>query len=277
VVTMLKGAGKGPGPPPQPRRRSCPTRTILGGDSEARACLADGLLSARAGALPPADLCSILGSLAPPRRKSVSGATITSPRKEYEDWQADLASPRRNLVPTKTILGCNSEARACLKDELLSARAGLSRVDASQQRIARVNSVFEPMDLICLSDDPAMETCDPTRIQNGLYLGGLDGAMMWDALEVRNVNTVLSILHDGHSGITEEKPGVEYWRSPPVEDDPCQEATDALEALLLEAHWRIDAGLASGHSVLVHCMMGVSRSATVVISYIMRRHGVGRD
>ncbi|CAE8680474.1 unnamed protein product, partial [Polarella glacialis] len=88
VVTMLKGAGKGPGPPPQPRRRSCPTRTILGGDSEARACLADGLLSARAGALPPADLCSILGSLAPPRRKSVSGATITSPRKEYEDWQA---------------------------------------------------------------------------------------------------------------------------------------------------------------------------------------------
>jgi len=110
--------------------------------------------------------------------------------------------------------------------------------------------------------------------RNALYLGGFDGATMCEALEVRSVRTVVSILHQGAPPVEPRAEGVLFWRSPPVEDG--SQGVEALEALLDEAHAQIDAGLASGSSVLVHCMMGVSRSATVVAAYLMRRLGLSR-
>ena len=39
-------------------------------------------------------------------------------------------------------------------------------------------------------------------------------------------------------------------------------------------HRFIDSALADGGVVLVHCWAGVSRSATIVISYLMQKHGI---
>lgn len=115
----------------------------------------------------------------------------------------------------------------------------------------------------------------PDGFRNALYLGGIDGATMPEALDVRNVRTVVSILHGGAPPVEPRSPSVRYWRSPPVEDGP--QGAAALEALLDEAHAEIDRALASGSSVLVHCVMGVSRSATVVTSYLMRRQRLSRE
>eukprot|EP00747_Dinoflagellata_sp_TGD_P194676 gnl/TRDRNA2_/TRDRNA2_62376_c0_seq1.p1 gnl/TRDRNA2_/TRDRNA2_62376_c0~~gnl/TRDRNA2_/TRDRNA2_62376_c0_seq1.p1 ORF type:complete len:516 (+),score=77.71 gnl/TRDRNA2_/TRDRNA2_62376_c0_seq1:67-1548(+) len=160
------------------------------------------------------------------------------------------------------------------EEQLARCKSGLRKVKPGEMRIAKYQCIGEPMHQICFSDDFEKEQKDCYR--NALYLGGYDGASMHDALEVRNVRHVLSVLHSGARSPGESPaPGVSYWRSPPVEDSMSEAACAAMKALLDETLNQIDIGLANGSSVLVHCMMGVSRSATVVTAYVMRRLGVG--
>eukprot|EP00440_Ansanella_granifera_P058438 gb/GFBE01063338.1/.p1 GENE.gb/GFBE01063338.1/~~gb/GFBE01063338.1/.p1 ORF type:complete len:190 (+),score=23.06 gb/GFBE01063338.1/:1-570(+) len=129
------------------------------------------------------------------------------------------------------------------------------------------------MHQICLTDDMERERAEDS--QHALYLGSFSGASMQDALAVRNIRTVLSILHsDAHS--LPQFPGVDYWRSPNINDASTSVDSAALAGVLDEVHTRIDDGLRKG-SVLVHCMMGISRSGTAVVSYVMRKLGIGKD
>ncbi|KAF9075819.1 protein-tyrosine phosphatase-like protein [Rhodocollybia butyracea] len=50
-----------------------------------------------------------------------------------------------------------------------------------------------------------------------------------------------------------------------------------LKPHLEEACNSIDRALRSGRSVLVHCQQGISRSAAVVIAYLIRNHGMSYD
>jgi dual specificity MAP kinase phosphatase len=54
----------------------------------------------------------------------------------------------------------------------------------------------------------------------------------------------------------------------------CDDGIDTLEPELAPACAWIDRARASGGTVLVHCRVGVSRSATVVIAYVMAHLGL---
>merc|ERR1719316_1654739 len=130
---------------------------------------------------------------------------------------------------------------------------------------------MEPMSQICFSGDPMEKAAKHSH--NAIYIGTLDSACRRESLTDRNIRLVISILHESADDV-EEFEGIDYWRSPPVNDNPG--AAEKLESVLDEAHQRIDAELAKGNSVLVHCMMGISRSPSVVASYVMRKHKISQ-
>lgn len=124
-----------------------------------------------------------------------------------------------------------------------------------------------------------------------LYLGGLISTKNREGLLAHDCRYILTLLdteeapyvsespsptHDSQSGVA--RPGTTSWRRPMkcwdgivykritlMDDDDAN-----LLRHLDEAHEFITAALSTPSSVLVHCRAGISRSASVVISYLMR-------
>ncbi|CAD6591002.1 MAG: hypothetical protein ASARMPREDX12_004884 [Alectoria sarmentosa] len=111
------------------------------------------------------------------------------------------------------------------------------------------------------------------EILSRLYLGDLRAAENTKLLRRNNVSFVLSIKHKNLSRATRD--AYQQARISHVHivkrDTLCEE----LLSILGPACDMIEGGLANGRAVLVHCALGRSRSATVMIAYIMRRMDMG--
>eukprot|EP00494_Astrolonche_serrata_P003094 UN03100 len=93
-----------------------------------------------------------------------------------------------------------------------------------------------------------------------LFIGDLGGAMNnKKCLENNDIKTVISVIN---KTFTETK-GVTYHKIS-ISDDPSQN----LKVHFDKTNKLIDDSLMGSKNVLVHCNAGVSRSATVVISYL---------
>lgn len=108
---------------------------------------------------------------------------------------------------------------------------------------------------------------DLSQIQEGLFIGSVAEANNKDLLKTTNVTHVLTIA---------------VALSPPYPDDfvyKVLEVVDRSETDLTvyfdQCYSFIDQAIESGGGVLVHCFMGVSRSVTIVVAYLMRKHGIG--
>ncbi|CAG7878269.1 unnamed protein product [Brassica rapa] len=108
---------------------------------------------------------------------------------------------------------------------------------------------------------------DLSQIQQGLFIGSVAEANNKDLLKASNVTHVLTIA---------------VALSPPYPDDfvyKVIEVVDRSETDLTvyfdECYSFIDQAIESGGGVLVHCFMGISRSVTIVVAYLMRKHGIG--
>jgi hypothetical protein len=135
----------------------------------------------------------------------------------------------------------------------------------------------EMMQQICLTYDVERERAQ-TR-HNSIYwqrdTPG-QGRCCNDAFQDHSIKFVLSILEEDAPGPICAS-GVSCWRSPSVGEGEDQAALDSLDEVLSEVHKRIDDALAGGGSVLVHCSGSGVRSSTAVISYTMKRLGIGRN
>lgn len=118
------------------------------------------------------------------------------------------------------------------------------------------------------SDPPSLNHIIP-----GLYLGNFTGAIDPKTLKDNKIKAIVTLMTDP----------LPEWSQPPFRDiiyrenhffKKCDDTlTQDILRYLEDACDFIDRQLKTPGSVLVHCRMGVSRSATVVIAYIMRKYG----
>jgi len=102
----------------------------------------------------------------------------------------------------------------------------------------------------------------PTKVREKLFIGCQDSSRSKFALRNSNISHILDL--------TGAKPSFpndfEYFTVEKLEDAPCSDLLSHLPQCISF----IEKGLKDGTGVLVHCAAGVSRSASVVVSYVMK-------
>jgi protein-tyrosine phosphatase len=84
----------------------------------------------------------------------------------------------------------------------------------------------------------------------------------WQELKAYNIEAVLNMRAEYQDNFTAPLPKAYLWI--PVEDH-----TSPLPGQLLMGAQFIDNSVKSGYKVLVHCKMGIHRSATMVVAYLI--------
>lgn len=111
--------------------------------------------------------------------------------------------------------------------------------------------------------EPAIETATATQILSFLYLGNERDAANLGRLKDLGITHVLNVT--SHLPQHFESEGITYKRIP-ASDSGQQNLRQYFE----EAGLFIEEGRTAGGKVLVHCQAGVSRSATIVVSYLLQ-------
>ncbi|XVF65058.1 hypothetical protein PTKIN_Ptkin09bG0216000 [Pterospermum kingtungense] len=106
----------------------------------------------------------------------------------------------------------------------------------------------------------------PCEIEEGLFLGSIAAANNMDTLKSLNIThilTVASSLKPAHSNVF-------VYKIIPVLD---KEDTN-ISQYFDECFDFIDEAKRQGGGVLVHCFVGKSRSVTIVVAYLMKKHAL---
>ncbi|XP_010486100.1 PREDICTED: dual specificity protein phosphatase 1B isoform X2 [Camelina sativa] len=107
---------------------------------------------------------------------------------------------------------------------------------------------------------------DLSEIQQGLFIGSVAEATNSDLLKSSNVTHVLTVA----VALVPPYPNDFVYKVIEVVD---REETD-LTVYFDECFSFIDQAIQSGGGVLVHCFMGMSRSVTIVVAYLMKKYGM---
>ncbi|GMI71773.1 dual specificity protein phosphatase 1 [Hibiscus trionum] len=106
----------------------------------------------------------------------------------------------------------------------------------------------------------------PSVIEEGLFLGSIAAANNVDALKRLNITHILTVA----SSLKPAHANNFVYKVIPVMD---KEDTD-ISQYFDECFNFIDEARRQGGGVLVHCFVGKSRSVTVIVAYLMKKHGM---
>jgi hypothetical protein len=118
--------------------------------------------------------------------------------------------------------------------------------------------------------DPDEISGSADQVDAHVFIGGFRAAADPRFIRRQGITRIVKLFADSPQDA--RHPGVAYYVLPAV-DTPSYDIRPALVAAVPF----IREGVARGENVLVHCHMGISRSATVVLLYLMLEHGVSLD
>lgn len=113
----------------------------------------------------------------------------------------------------------------------------------------------------CVRDDNV-----PCQIEEGLYLGSVGAANNKSELKRLNITHILTVANS----LPPTHPNDFVYK---IINIPDREDVN-IEIYFDECFAFIDEAKRTGCGVLVHCFVGKSRSVTVVVAYLMKKHGM---
>jgi len=103
------------------------------------------------------------------------------------------------------------------------------------------------------------------QIEEGVYIGDLASASNYEKLKEHGITHIITAV----LGVSPQFPKDFTYLTVPIKDVE----TEDIRPYLGQTTSFIDNALASGGKVFVHCMCGVSRSASIVAAWLMTKRG----
>jgi protein-tyrosine phosphatase len=107
---------------------------------------------------------------------------------------------------------------------------------------------------------------EPTHIIDNIYLGSAINASHYNTLKNRNIGLVINMTYEISNYFPNE---IEYINYPLYDNNQ-----QSIKQYLLDAYDKIISFQINNRdkNILIHCFMGASRSASVVIYYLMKKY-----
>ena len=108
----------------------------------------------------------------------------------------------------------------------------------------------------------------PTEILPGIYLGNAYNASNYKTIERLNIKTIINVSKE-IPNFFEKNTAIKYLQIP-IKDDSENHITEFIRPTLefLNLHGPYD----DNNSILIHCYMGSSRSASIVLLYLIYKY-----
>nr|XP_043617318.1 dual specificity protein phosphatase PHS1 [Erigeron canadensis] len=190
---------------------------------------------------------------------------ITSKLRDFHKYAKVDAELNKELEQWNELLK-NEAVKLCQENNFNSGFFDGSEsnfvVDAYELKL-RLEHILQRISLI--SD--AGNTEKPSLITCGLYIGGALAARSIYTLQHIGITHILCLCSNEIGQSDSQRPDLFEYQNFSIGDEEDSDISEIFEA----AHQFIDSVEQKGGKVLVHCFEGRSRSATVVLGYLMMR------